>query len=81
MDASEIWGTSVWDTDAWLKTRHQEPQMHIAAIGVAGENQVLYSCIVNDLHRAAGRSGVGAVMGSKNLKAVAVRGTGGVKVR
>jgi len=80
LDASEIWGTSVWDTDAWIKTRHQEPQMHIAAIGVAGENQILYSCIVNDLHRAAGRSGVGAVMGSKNLKAVAVRGTGGVKV-
>ncbi|MEC9368795.1 MAG: aldehyde ferredoxin oxidoreductase C-terminal domain-containing protein, partial [Pseudomonadota bacterium] len=50
-------------------------------IGVAGENQVLYSCIVNDLHRAAGRSGVGAVMGSKNLKAVVVRGTGGVKVK
>lgn len=80
LDASEIWGTSVWDTDAWLKSRHQEPQMHVAAIGVAGENQVLYACIVNDLHRAAGRSGVGAVMGSKNLKAVAVRGTGGVKV-
>ena len=80
LDASEIWGTSVWDTDAWIKTRHQEPQMHIAAIGVAGENQILYSYIVNDLHRAAGRSGVGAVMGSKNLKAVAVRGTGGVKV-
>ncbi|MDA7949703.1 MAG: aldehyde ferredoxin oxidoreductase family protein [Hyphomicrobiaceae bacterium] len=79
-DASEIWGTSVWDADAWLKTRHQEPQMHVAAIGVAGENEVLYSCIVNDLHRAAGRSGVGAVMGSKNLKAVAVRGTGGVRV-
>ncbi len=80
LDASEIWGTSVWDTDAWLKSRHQEPQMHVAAIGIAGENQVLYACIVNDLHRAAGRSGVGAVMGSKNLKAVAVRGTGGVKV-
>ena len=80
LDASEIWGTSVWDTDAWLKSRHQEPQMHVAAIGIAGENQVLYACIVNDLHRAAGRSGVGAVMGSKNLKAIAVRGTGGVKV-
>ena len=79
-DASEIWGTSVWDTDAWLKTRHQDPQMHVAAIGIAGENEVLYSCIINDLHRAAGRSGVGAVMGSKNLKAVTIRGTGGVKV-
>ncbi|MCL4766825.1 MAG: aldehyde ferredoxin oxidoreductase family protein [Hyphomicrobiaceae bacterium] len=80
-DASGIWGTSVWQTDEWIKKRHQDPMMHVSAIGVAGENQVLYSCIVNDLHRAAGRSGVGAVMGSKNLKAIAVRGTGGVRVR
>ena len=80
-DASAIWGKSVWAADEWIKKHHQDPMMHIAAIGVAGENQVLYSCIVNDLHRAAGRSGVGAVMGSKNLKAVAVRGTGGVKVK
>ncbi len=80
-DAADIWGTSVWHTDEWIKTKHQDPMMHIAAIGVSGEQQVLYSCIVNDLHRAAGRSGVGAVMGSKNLKAVAVRGTKGVKVK
>jgi aldehyde:ferredoxin oxidoreductase len=80
-DASGIWGKSVWDMDAWIKSTHQDPMIHVAGIGVAGENQVLYSCIVNDLHRAAGRSGVGAVMGSKNLKAVAVRGTGGVKVK
>lgn len=80
-DASEIWGTSVWATDKWIKARHQDEMIHVSAIGVAGENQVLYSCIVNDLHRAAGRSGVGAVMGSKNLKAMAVRGTGGVKVK
>jgi aldehyde:ferredoxin oxidoreductase len=80
-DASEIWGKSVWDADAWLKSTHQDSMMHIAAIGVSGENQVLYSCIVNDLHRAAGRSGVGAVLGSKNVKAVAVRGTQGVKVK
>ena len=80
-DASEIWGTSVWNTDEWIKAKHQDPMMHIATIGIAGEQQVLYSAIVNDLHRAAGRSGVGAVMGSKNLKAVAVRGTKGVKVK
>ena len=79
-DASELWGKSVWEVDEAIKSTHQDPMMHIAAIGVAGENGVLYSCIVNDLHRAAGRSGVGAVMGSKNLKAVAVRGTGGVAV-
>ena len=69
------------DVDAAIKSRHQDPMMHVAAIGVAGENGVLYACVVNDLHRAAGRSGVGAVMGSKNLKAVAVRGTGGVSVK
>ena len=80
LSAADIWGKSVWDTDAWIKTRHQDPQMHVSGIGIAGENGVLFSCIVNDLHRAAGRSGVGAVMGSKNLKAIAVRGTGGVKV-
>ena len=80
-DASPIWGKSVWDTDEWIKKQHQDPMIHVAAIGVAGENKVLYSCIVNDLHRAAGRSGVGAVMGSRNLKAVAVRGTGGAKVK
>lgn len=80
-DAAEIWGTSVWHTDEWIKTKHQDPMIHVAAIGIAGEQQVLYSCIVNDLHRAAGRSGVGAVMGSRNLKAVAIRGTKGVKVK
>lgn len=80
-DASDIWGTSVWNTDEWIKTRHQDPMMHVTAIGIAGEKQVLYSAIVNDLHRAAGRSGVGAVMGSKNVKAIGVRGTGGVKVK
>ncbi|MEE9590203.1 MAG: aldehyde ferredoxin oxidoreductase family protein [Hyphomicrobiaceae bacterium] len=79
-DASDLVGKSVWETDAAIKSAHQDPMMHVSTIGVAGENAVLYACIVNDLHRAAGRSGVGAVMGSKNLKAVAVRGTGGVAV-
>ncbi len=50
----------------------------MSCIGRAGENQVLYAAVINDLHRAAGRSGVGAVMGSKKLKAIAVRGTKGV---
>lgn len=77
-DASHLWGKSVWETEAAIKATHQDPQTHISSIGLAGENQVLFAAIVNDLHRAAGRSGVGAVMGSKNLKAVAVRGTKGV---
>lgn len=79
-DAGDLWGKSVWDTEAEIKSRHQDAMMKVSSIGLAGENGVLYSAVVNDLHRAAGRSGVGAVMGSKNLKAIAVRGTGGVKV-
>ncbi|MGI6686352.1 MAG: aldehyde ferredoxin oxidoreductase N-terminal domain-containing protein [Bacillota bacterium] len=51
----------------------------MACIGQAGENLVKYAGILNDYNRAAGRSGVGAVMGFKNLKAIAVRGTKGVK--
>ncbi|TSE22231.1 aldehyde ferredoxin oxidoreductase family protein [Tepidimonas aquatica] len=77
-DASHLWGKSVWDTEHILKTSLQDPLLRISSIGRAGENQVLFACVVNDLHRAAGRSGVGAVAGSKNLKAIAVRGTKGV---
>ena len=73
-----IWGKSVWETEELIKTKHQDPLMRVSCIGIAGESQVLFAAIVNDLHRAAGRSGVGAVMGSKNLKAIAVRGTQGV---
>ncbi|WP_287804085.1 aldehyde ferredoxin oxidoreductase family protein [Diaphorobacter sp.] len=77
-DAADIWGKSVWETEEHLKTTLQDPLTRISGIGRAGENQVLFAAVVNDLHRAAGRSGVGAVMGSKNLKAIAVRGTKGV---
>ncbi|WP_298289672.1 aldehyde ferredoxin oxidoreductase family protein [Thiomonas sp.] len=77
-DASPIWGKTVWETEPWIKNHHQDPLIRVNSIGRAGENGVMYACIVNDLHRAAGRSGVGTVMGSKNLKAIAVRGTKGV---
>ena len=77
-DAGHLWGQSVWHTEEALKKAHQDPLLRISSIGLAGENRVLFAAVVNDLHRAAGRSGVGAVMGSKNLKAVAVRGTKGV---
>ena len=78
LPADEIWGQTVWQTDEWVRKQHQDPQLKVAAIGVAGEAGVKYACVVNDLHRAAGRSGVGAVMGSKNLKAIAARGSVGV---
>lgn len=78
LDASWLWGKTVWDTEPALRARHQDPQIRISSIGRAGETGCLYAAVVNDLHRAAGRSGVGSVMGSKNLKAIAVRGTLGV---
>ncbi len=77
-DASHLWGTTVWHTEETIKKQHQDPLIRVSSIGSAGEIGVLFACIVNDLHRAAGRSGVGTVMGSKNLKAVAVRGTKGL---
>jgi len=70
----------VWDTEEGIKEAHGDPQIRVASIGVAGEKGVKFACVVNDMHRAAGRSGVGTVMGSKNLKAVAIRGTKGVSV-
>jgi len=78
--AKALWGKSVWDTEPWLRKTLAEPQAKIASIGRAGEIGVKYACIVNDIDRAFGRSGVGAVMGSKLLKAIAVRGTVGVEV-
>ena len=77
-DAAHLWGQSTWVTEETIKSQHQDPQIRVSSIGQAGESQVLYAAVVNDLHRAAGRSGVGAVMGSKNLKAVAIRGTKGL---
>ncbi len=77
-DASHLWGKSVWETEEIIKKGLQDPLTRVSSIGKAGENGVLFAAVVNDLHRAAGRSGVGAVMGSKNLKAIAVRGTKGV---
>ena len=78
LPADDLWGKSVWETDELLHKKYQDPLLRIAAVGRSAEKGCLYAAIVNDLHRAAGRSGVGTVMASKNLKAVAVRGTKGV---
>jgi aldehyde:ferredoxin oxidoreductase len=79
-DAGGYKGRGVSETEDGLRKELGIPNLRVAAIGPAGENLVRFACIVNDKHRAAGRSGVGAVMGSKNLKAIAVRGTGRVAV-
>ena len=80
IDAAEYWGTSCWNTEEGIKSKRGDPLLRVASIGISGEKGVKFACIVNDMDRAAGRSGVGTVMGSKNLKAVAIRGTLGVKV-
>jgi aldehyde:ferredoxin oxidoreductase len=78
--AGSVWGRTVWETEDALREELGVPDAIVASIGPAGERLVKFACIMNDRHRAAGRSGVGAVMGSKNLKAIAVRGTGGVRL-
>jgi aldehyde:ferredoxin oxidoreductase len=79
-DARGFWGKTTSETEDGIRAELGIPGVRIAGIGPAGENLVRFACIINDKHRAAGRSGVGAVMGSKNLKAVAVRGTRGVHI-
>jgi aldehyde:ferredoxin oxidoreductase len=77
--AEHLWGKNVPETeDALLAETH--PKAKVACIGQGGENLVLFASIMNDKHRAAGRSGVGAVMGSKNLKAVVVKGSQPVEI-
>jgi len=80
VSAKDLWGKTVWETEEWIRNDTGVPDCVIASIGPAGENLVRFASIMNGLHRAAGRSGVGAVMGAKKIKAVAVRGTGGVAV-
>ena len=78
-DASKIWGKDTYQaTDALLEETDEKAQ--VAVIGPAGENQVLLASIMTDRHRAFGRGGVGAVMGSKNVKALVVKGTGEAEV-
>ena len=80
LPAGDLWGKSVWDLEPAIRAIHGDPQIRIASIGRSGEALARFACVMNDMDRAAGRSGVGAVMGSKNLKAIAVRGHRGVAV-
>lgn len=78
-DASHLWGKDPFETQAVIREEIGDEEIHIATIGTAGEAKAPYAMILCDI-RAAGRGGMGAVMGSKNLKAIVVRGTGGVTV-
>jgi aldehyde:ferredoxin oxidoreductase len=75
-DASHLWGLDTWQTEAALRAELGDARLRTVSIGPAGENRVRGACLIVDRARAAGRGGAGAVMGSKRLKAVAVRGTG-----
>ena len=75
-DAGDLWGLDAWQTERELRQRLGDPRIRVALIGPAGENLVRGACLITDRARAAGRGGAGAVLGSKQLKAVAVRGTG-----
>jgi aldehyde:ferredoxin oxidoreductase len=73
--ADHLWGLKTANVQAILREELDDDHVRVAQIGPAGENLVRFAAIMHDVNRAAGRNGLGAVMGSKNLKAVAVRGT------
>jgi len=75
LDAAALWGKSPSETEDAIKEELGDYYIRVAAIGIAGEKLSRIACIINEKTRAAGRTGLGAVMGSKNLKAIAVRGT------
>jgi len=75
LDASHLWGKTAWETEYALREHYSDPNLRIACIGPAGENRVRFACIMGDRDRAASWGGNGALMGSKNLKAIAMRGT------
>ena len=74
-DAGHLWGQNTKETEEMIQKELDDKKIRTALIGPGGENKVLFSCVMQGPKDAAGRGGLGAVMGSKNLKAVAVRGT------
>ena len=80
IDADDLWGQKTDEATAAIRRRHKDPDLQVGAIGPAGEKKVKYASVIVNNARAAGRTGMGAVLGSKNVKAVAIRGTGAVEV-
>lgn len=74
MDAAHLWGKSTRDTQLLIKDERKDNDIRTMCIGPAGENRVRFACIITGLKNAAGRTGLGALMGAKHLKAVSVRG-------
>jgi len=80
-DASDLWGEDIPTTQTLIREEFNDREIQARCIGVAGENLVRFATVMTGVKNAAGRSGMGAVMGSKNLKAIAVRGTMDIKIR
>ncbi len=80
LDASKFWGMKTDEVTAAIKREHADPDIQIAAVGPAGERKVRFSALIINNARAAGRTGMGAVLGAKNVKAIAIRGRGAVEV-
>lgn len=78
-NATDLWGKGAIETEKLLKEKLGQ-EFQIAVIGPAGEKKVSFACISHDFGRQAGRCGIGAVLGSKNLKAIAIKGTKGIKI-
>jgi aldehyde:ferredoxin oxidoreductase len=78
-EAGWIWGKDSFETDRLIKEAEKEPSAGVSSIGPAGEKLCRFACINSELYRQAGRGGVGAVMGSKNLKAIVIKGKGQIE--
>jgi aldehyde:ferredoxin oxidoreductase len=79
-DAGYLWGKETAEVQAAIREEHGDDKIRVIQCGIAGENLVRYACVISDVNRAAGRTGLGAVMGSKKLRAIAVRGAGAVEI-
>ncbi len=79
-DAAHLWGKDTFETQTAIQEELGDPEIKSVCIGPAGEKLVRFACLITEYAGAAGRTGLGAVMGSKNLKAIAVRGSGNVPV-
>ncbi len=78
--AQHLWGKTTWETVDALRQENRDPALRVISIGPAGENLCRGACVIQDKGRAFGRGGIGAVMGSKNLKAIVAKGNGSIRV-
>ncbi|TAK35433.1 MAG: aldehyde:ferredoxin oxidoreductase [Chloroflexota bacterium] len=79
-DARHLWGKDTWETQVQIRKDHRDERVRSIVIGPAGENLVQFACVLSGPKDAAGKTGMGCLMGSKNLKAVAARGSKDLRI-